>query len=406
MKLSEVAYKINGTLVGGDREISDFQTDSRKCKENSLFFTLKGNKHDGHEFLHDVYKVGGMAIVEKKTNFVPHIEVENSLKSLTSLAFSKIKNSLRIAVTGSCGKTTTKDMIAFLLQQHGRVVKTRGNLNTDVGISLSILNAQEDAPQYAVLEMGARFVGDVKYLAKIFRPHISLITCVGSAHSKYIDPIVEKSSIAEETEKFVLFNDEKLEKLLGGKGKKSKKYVKNVVYDGLNTIVEIDGKRYSLKGIWGEGQISDLELSLSLMDELGLSYDVEEMSHFIFPQNRMHVEKIGDFVLINDTYNSNLESMENAAKVAWKLSQGRSVWVLAPMEEIENSYVMEKMHALREKYDPKIIFNVKEGFYPFGEAFSIKKLKSSLETGMVILVKGSRVYELEKIAEEIKDAIT
>ncbi len=404
MKLSEVADKIDGVLVGKDREVLDFQTDSRKCEKNSLFFALKGKKRDGHEFVPEVYNRGAWAVVSKEVDFTPRIVVEDTLRALVSLAFLKVKKSFRIAITGSCGKTTTKDIVAKLLAQHGSVVKTVENYNTDVGISLSILNSPKN-PRYAVLEMGARFKGDLNYLASIFKPHVSLITCVGSAHSKFIDPVVEKSSIAHETEKFVIFDDDRIENLLNTKGKRARKYVSRVKYENFNTIVKIKGKNYTFKGIWGGGQIRDLELSLSMMDELGLTYDLEVLHHFKFPSGRMNVERVGKFILMDDTYNSNLESMENSAKTAWKIANENVIWILAPMEEIEVSTVLEKMKALEMKYKPLAIFNVKDGFYPFGEIFSIEKLKKAVRRDTVVLVKGARSYRLEELVEKIKNEV-
>ncbi len=402
MNLSDVARISGGKLVGKDAEISSFCSNSKECSRSSLFFALKGSKRDGHDFIPQVYEVGGYAVSERDLDFSPYVKVKNSLQALSTLAFYKIKDSFRIAVTGSCGKTTTKEIIAHLLGKHARVCKSFENLNTDVGISLSLLNGPDD-PLYAVLEMGARFPGDIAQLSSTFKPHVSVITCVGSSHSKYIDPMVEKSSIVEYTEKFVLYNeDQGLKKFLGTKGRTLRRHVKSFEYENFKTIVKVNGKNYALTGIWGKGQIEDLEFALTLMDELGMKWDLRDLEDFRFLKGRMNVKRVKKYVIIDDTYNSSLESFFNSTQTAFKLRANKTIWILAPMEEMKEDNISNYLSKIKSSLNPKAVFTVGKDFYPFGQKYSFQRLSEILEDGDLILIKGSRVYAMEKIVEEIE----
>jgi UDP-N-acetylmuramoyl-tripeptide--D-alanyl-D-alanine ligase len=408
LKLSEIAKIIDGNLVGNDAEVSTFCSNSKECSKDSLFFALKGAQRDGHDFIKEVYQKGGYAVSERDLHFLPYIKVQNTRLALTMAAFEKIKNSLRIAITGSCGKTTTKEMVSHLLSKKGIVCKSLGNFNTDVGISLSVLNGPEN-PEYAVLEIGARFPGDVKQLASIFKPHISVITCVGSSHSKFIDPLKEKLSIAEETEKFVLYDgeDQRLKEKLKDKGKPIKKYVNSFEYRELKTIVKVNNISYTFSGIWGKGQLKDLEFALTLMDKLETKWNLRDFEDFSFLKGRMNLSSAEEILIMDDTYNSNLESLFNSAQAAFEVNGSHVIWILAPIEEIkmENSELKERLEEMKDAFSPKAVFTVGENFYPFGEDYTLLKLINTLEKGDLILVKGSRVYALEKIVEEIRGAL-
>ena len=407
MKLSDVAEKVRGLLIGKDAKISNFCSNSKECSKGSLFFALKGTKMDGHAFLNEVYTKGGFAITQRDITFLPYVKVEDPRTAMMELAFDKVKGSFRIAVTGSCGKTTTKEIIAHLLGRKNPVCKSAGNLNTDVGISLSILNSSVK-PKYAVLEMGARFPGDIKKLARAFKPDISIITCIGSSHSKYMDPLFEKLSIADYTKKFVIYDgtDKRVESALKGNGVKKRKYVSSFKYQGSKTIVNVNGNFYTLNGIWGEGQISDLEFALTLMDELNLEWDLRSLENFNFLNGRMNVIRVGKNMVIDDTYNSNFESLSNLVKSAFNWKKNNIIWILAPMEEIkEENELKERLMELKNSFSPKAIFTLGRDFYPFGQKYRVDELLKVLKDGDVIVVKGSRMYQLEKVVEEIRRSL-
>jgi len=403
LRLSEISRFLNGELIGEDREVKNFKSDSRQCGADDLFFALKGQNADGHDFVKEIYSKGSTAVVSRRIDFSPYILVEDVKKSMIDFARSKIKGSLKIAITGSNGKTTTKEFLFHLLSKHGRVLKTEGNLNTDVGISLSILNGISN-PDFCVMEMGAQMPFDIEYLSSTFNPDISIITLAGSAHSAFIDVVKEKSSIAKHTKDFVIYDgDPRL--ALEGKGVVYDQFVRLKGYDALKTIVEINGSRLILDGIWGDGQIKDLNMALTLLSRIGLTFSISDLENLEIPSSRMKVEKIGDYLLVDDTYNASPESFENTARTCANL--GKVVWIIAPMKELkEDENLKNKFLSLYEELKPKHVFTFQnENFYPFGIPYNLDKFLNILEKNDVILVKGSRFYHMEDILKQIREAL-
>ena len=402
MKLPELAFIARGKLVGKDEEIVGFKSDSRECLPGDLFFALKGEKSDGHYFLKDVYSKGSFAVVDREIDFSPYVIVDDVRKRMLSLALSKIEKSVKIAITGSNGKTTTKEILSALLSDHGKVLKTEGNMNTDVGISLSILNGISD-PDFSVIEMGAQKPGDIENLASIFKPDLSVITLVGSAHSAFIDVPKEKSSIANHTKNTVIYDgDVRLN--LQDKGLIYTEFVKLRGYKDLKTLVELDGKTFFMNEIWGLGQIKDLNMALSVLEYLGISFNPIDIEKIQMPSGRMNFERIGKHFLVDDTYNASPESFMNAATTCAKF--GSAIWILAPMKELNMDGVKERLMNFFLRLKPKMVFTVEnDDFYPFGIPYDLDKFLNVLNSNDVILVKGSRFYKMERIIKEIKEEL-
>jgi len=402
LKLSQIAVAVNGRLVGQDEEISKFKSDSRECQKNDLFFALKGEKLDGHDFLEEVYLKGAFAVVERETNFSPRLIVGDVRSSMLNLAISKISNSTKIAITGSNGKTTTKEILSAMLSNHGKVLKTEGNMNTDVGISLSILNGCED-PDFTVMEMGTQKTGDIEKLSSIFEPDISVITIVGSAHSAFIDVPKEKSSIANHTKKVVIYDgDARLN--LHGKGIIYTEFVKLEGYKDLKTLIKLDGKSLFLNGIWGSGQIKDLNMALSVLEYLKIDFNPDEIEKIQIPEGRMNFQRLGKYFLVDDTYNASPESFMNTAETCANF--GEVIWILAPMKELKTDGIKEKLMNAFLTLKPKAVFTIEnDDFYPFGIPYDLDKFLNILNSNDVILVKGSRFYQMERIVREIKEEL-
>ena len=185
MTAGEIAKAVDGVLIGnGDTVITDVQYDSRAVKEGTLFAAIKGEKVDGHKFIKECFAKGAAAVFTE--NEVPenstgcYIEVENSRLALQKLAgYYRSKRNVRlIGITGSVGKTSTKEMIAAGLSKGFDVMKTQGNKNSQIGLPMTMFEIEEHN-EIAVIEMGMSEFGEMDRLADIARPNIAVMTNIG-----------------------------------------------------------------------------------------------------------------------------------------------------------------------------------------------------------------------------------
>ena len=189
MTLEQIAAACNGTLIGAydsEKEISGVTLDSRKVEKNHLFIATIGARVDGHSFIGDVFEKGAMAVVcEKLPEHAkgPCILVENSFEALKKIAgwYRKQLAVKVVGITGSVGKTSTKEFISSVLSQKYQVLKTEGNFNNEIGLPLTILRIR-DHHEVAVLEMGINSFGEMHRLSELARPDICVITNIGVCH--------------------------------------------------------------------------------------------------------------------------------------------------------------------------------------------------------------------------------
>lgn len=187
--LSMVAKAVNGTLIGADRSFESISTDTRSLQSGQLFFALRGARFDAREFVTEAARRGaaGVVVEARQTVDVPQVEVDDTLTALGTFArnWRARFDTPVIAVTGSTGKTTVKEMIAAILRSHfgatDAVLATVGNLNNEIGLPLTVLRMR-DGHAAAVLEMGAGRRNDIAYLSAIATPRIGMVTNAGAAH--------------------------------------------------------------------------------------------------------------------------------------------------------------------------------------------------------------------------------
>jgi UDP-N-acetylmuramoyl-tripeptide--D-alanyl-D-alanine ligase len=195
LSLLEILEATGGGEVGGTQvgeTFSTFHTDSREVKPGGLFFALRGAAKDGHQFVRDAIARGAAAVVvQRRADISPgivEVVVPDTWKALYALASHALRRvqPLVVAVTGSNGKTSTKEMVAAILSQHFNVLRTEGNLNTETGVPLTILSLE---PHHSalVLEMGMQQAGDIAQLAAVAKPVIGIITNVGVVHIEFFN---------------------------------------------------------------------------------------------------------------------------------------------------------------------------------------------------------------------------
>ena len=184
-RLSEIVRCAGGQLAGEDREFNSVSTDTRKIAQGALFVALVGPSFDGHDFVEAAVRGGAAAalVARKLPIDLPQIVVDDPLAALSAFA-REWRRQFRIpvvGVTGSNGKTTTKELIGSILTQLGPTLVTRGNLNNHIGVPLTLLELKPEH-RYAVIEMGANHIGEIAHLAAIAEPTIGIVTNAGAAH--------------------------------------------------------------------------------------------------------------------------------------------------------------------------------------------------------------------------------
>ena len=200
--LRAVADALGVSVPGsGDAIVTGWSVDSRTVQPGDLFFALRGPLHDGHAYVGEVLAKGAVAaVVEEAVGGIgPVLRVEDTLRALQELA-ARARREWRgdvVAVTGSAGKTTTKDVIAEMLATEMATAKTQGNLNNHVGLPLSLLRLEETA-RVAVLEIGMNHAGEIRDLAAIARPDVAVVTNVGYAHIENFDSVDEIAAAKRE----------------------------------------------------------------------------------------------------------------------------------------------------------------------------------------------------------------
>lgn len=190
MKLSEIAYVIDGITVGNtDKEITGFVIDSRKVKKGDIFVCLKGARVDGHDYIRQAEQAGASAFLCEHAldTKLPYIKTQSSLEGLQKYAawYKSRFDILTVAVTGSVGKTTTKEFIYAVLSSKFNTHKTEGNMNSETGLPLTLLGIKEHH-EAMVIEMGMSNLGEISILSRLAHPDIAVITNIGVSHIEFL----------------------------------------------------------------------------------------------------------------------------------------------------------------------------------------------------------------------------
>ncbi len=185
MNLSEITKNLNGTLIGENSEIFGVSIDTRTLQTGNLYIAISGKNFDGHDFVDSAKDAGAVAVLthKKLITDLPQILVENTHSTLGELAkmWREKMPAQIVGVTGSNGKTTTKEMLAAIFSVNSSVLFTQGNLNNDIGVPLTLLKLSPEN-RFAVIEMGANHVGEIAYTSNLAKPDVVIITNVGAAH--------------------------------------------------------------------------------------------------------------------------------------------------------------------------------------------------------------------------------
>jgi len=367
-KVAELLKATGGSLVCGQRDIviKGISIDSRTIRLQEAFLAIKGDNFDGHDFILAAIKKGARCIILKK-NYRPLVEFRNvtvirvndTARALGDIArFQREKfNPVVIAVTGSNGKTTTKEMIAKALSSKYRVLKNEGTKNNHIGLPLALVKLNQDH-DIAVLEIGTNHFGEVDYLAKICRPNIGVITNIGPAHLEYLHSLAgvlrEKYALIRNLKvpAIALLNaDDKLlrrEVLRTGKGavifsfgiKQKGDFSACAIRSGGNkTEFYLKGQGFSLKNLSRHNVYNALAaIGVARLFGVGYKQISRSLGDFKFPAGRFTLVKRKGITFIDDTYNANPLSLNEALQALASLQPlGRKILVMGDMYELGRS---------------------------------------------------------------------
>ncbi|MGU8235834.1 UDP-N-acetylmuramoyl-tripeptide--D-alanyl-D-alanine ligase [Clostridium perfringens] len=447
LNLQEIVKATKGALLkeANVKEIKAVSTDTRKIEEGTMFIALKGENFNGNNYVLDAFNKGAkIAIVDEvKCDLnelkedVALIKVQNTGRALMDLAkFYREKLGLKVVgITGSAGKTSTKDLVAAVLSDKYKVFKTKGNFNNEIGLPLMILEL-DSTYDVAILEMGMRGLGQIKELAEIASPDLGIITNIGISHIEILKTreniLKAKMEIATFFDKnntlVVWGNDDFLGALpeaqykivKTGVGENFEIGAKNIALEELSSKFTVyDGEKeeeFSLD-MPGEHNISNLMLGIAIAKELGVSF--EEMKRGLknieATSMRLELIKKDGFAILNDCYNSSPVAVKSAIDVMKNIEGKRRIAVLGTMRELghksEEAHMEIGKYAKENGIEKVLCFgdfseNIKEGY---GEGCTvyenkeelIKDLLNIICEGDIILVKASRSLKFEEITKAL-----
>jgi UDP-N-acetylmuramoyl-tripeptide--D-alanyl-D-alanine ligase len=434
--------------------IRGISIDSRTIKPGETFIAIKGDNFDGHDFILEAIKKGARCIIKEAANRKPS---RNRIKQIQKVAFIEVQDTIKalgdiarfqrrkffgvpvIAVTGSNGKTTTKEMVAHILSRKFKILKNEGTKNNRIGLPQVLFNLNHSYDM-AILEVGTNHFGEVEYLTKICQPNIGIITNIGPSHLEYLcnleGVLREKYKMIENLENphiAILNADDNLLKrkvsakpakmvILGYGIKKHGDFYASDIKNIFEKTEFLVNKKYRFTlNTLGYYNIYNALAATAVACLFGIDYSeiADELATFDFPRGRLKLIKINNIQFIDDTYNSNPFSLSQALNVLLNFrTKGKKIFIMGDMLELGK--YRDKFHyqagkeaaracnifftvgrlsklaasAARDSgFDIKSIFMCENS----RQARDILFKKVLPKKNDVILVKGSRLMKMEEV---------
>ncbi len=448
MRLSEAALATRGQLIGADVEFCCVGTDSRAIKKGQLFVALKGENFDGHEYAAQSLEQGASAVlVSKASNVSPAVVVEDTRLALGDLASHwRAKFDMPVvAITGSNGKTTVKEMLAAILKvataDDASVLATQGNLNNDIGLPMTMLNLGKQH-RYAVLEMGMNHTGELSYLSNLAKPNVALVNNAGTAHIGELGSleaianakgeifegladggtaIINADDVFANLWKNLASKHQQVTFGLKAKADVTAKYELHAASSDLELIAPNGTVKFTLPAP-GLHNVSNALAAASAALALNVSLEniATGLSNFAGVKGRLQTKQgFAGAKVIDDTYNANPMSMKAAIDVL-KASVGQRIFVMGDMAELGadaasmhaeiGAYAktagIEKFYALGELTKNAVTsFGANAMHFETIEALA-ESLKNMMNAETTVLVKGSRSMRMERVVDAIQLAQT
>ncbi|NLN83514.1 MAG: UDP-N-acetylmuramoyl-tripeptide--D-alanyl-D-alanine ligase [Firmicutes bacterium] len=455
LTVAQLAQAVEGRHFGSNHDlvVENIVTDSRQVTKGSLFVAIKGENFDGHDFANQAFQQGAAAVLVEKPLDNPlgsYILVEDHIEAMANLGrFCLAKHPVKIiGITGSIGKTSSKEIVAALLGESFKVLKSKGNLNTETGLPITLYSLDE-SHQVVVLEMGMLGQGEILHLTKIAPPDIAVITNVYGVHLERLGSVKniaeakaeifqgakdQSYSIYRSQEEYAEILKEKVKdrQLTYGLDSSNDIYLENLCLMGLkgsefDLIFPGQVKVKTKIALPGQHMAENAILAAAVAYALGLSPEsiAENLKNSSFIEQRSEIVRLkGNRLILNDCYNASPASMDAALKLMEELREDRSTLVvLGDMKELgedeikahinlgerfaDSAYdtiitkgplaeLSGKIAAAREKS------NLKHLNFTNNQEI-IEALYGQLPENSLLLIKGSRSLALETILPALKD---
>ncbi len=449
IKLDDVIKAVEGTVLSGNvenKQILSVATDSRENIPQGLFIAIKGENVDGHMYIECAARNGAIAtlVSDEQDTYIDeivYIKVEDTIKGLQDLAswYRSQFNIPVVAITGSVGKTTTKDMVSSVLGRKYNVLKTQGNFNSDIGAPMTVLGLNK-SHEIAVIEMGMDHLRQIAGISRIVKPDTAVITNVGVAHLEYLKTreniLKAKCEVFENMDEntgIAILNkdndmlstvDNNFKKVWFGKENNADIFVKNVQVDYTDGVIKAEAYVKNIKyNLIIPGLSEHLVYSAMAAIAVGLRYNmtVEEtlqgVLDYTHTKMRMDIYKLEDNILvIDDTYNANPDSMKSLIDTVKRGNKENKILILGDMFELgENSIELHKQvleYAINARATKIVVTgeNMKKAanemkndvimVYDNKEEL-IEDIDKIIEKNSIVALKASRGMKFENITEKI-----
>lgn len=427
MTLNELIKIVDGdTNLNSDIKIKDIKTDSRKLKKGDIFIALKGEKYDGHDYIEEAIKRGCIAcIVDKEIENDICIKVKDTYKTLYDIG-NYIRNKYNIpliAITGSNGKTTTKELIVHILKSKYNILYNCNSKNNIIGISDTLfkLNNKHDL---IVMELGSNHIGEISLLSNMCNPTTSIITNIGSSHLEYFKTrkniFKEKLSIIDgmKEKKLIISGDDKYLKKLKcykcGTDSNNDLIAYNIHEDKdyITFKIYVDKEYKVIFNNPGKHFINDILLAIKVCIDYSINIKtiIKRINCFKLVNKRMSIINTKNNIIVNDCYNSSFESIKAGIDYMNNISDNK-VYIIGEILELGNhsKKIHKKINKLLKNINKKYIFTVGKGTkYIKGNYFDnvdnlIMYLKENPINNSYIYIKGSRRVNLDKVVDYLQE---
>lgn len=425
MNLSKLAEITNGKIYNNKNiNIKNIKIDSNQITEGDLFIAIIGQSKDGHDYIESAIKNGASAVITSKEipNQIPYIKVADTTIALGQIAsyIKEVSHTKLIAITGSTGKTTTKELVYSLLKNKYSVLKTDKNQNNHIGVPLTLLKIKNE--DFCIVEMGMNHLGEISYLSKLAKPDLAVITNIGSSH---IGNLGSKENILKakleikdglKGDLIVSGDDSYLNKISAIKvgfndGNDFKAYNLETNLMKSSFWINYQNEEYQIKVNLPAHLIDDVLISIyiALKYEINIQDIINTLEKFQNISMRLTVKKINTNTIISDCYNSSFESLTGDLTMLIPNKQ-KKLLILGDIAEAGkfSKTIHENLKPFIEKLQnyeliligPEMMnlqINKAKHFKNYEEALIYLKNKEIKNT--LILIKGSRIMKLENISD-------